>query len=77
MRITVYGPGCARCTKTAEVVRDVARLADVAADIEKVTDLNAMTAAGVIATPAVAVDGTIKVMGRIPTVDEVRGWLAK
>lgn len=77
MKITVYGPGCARCTKTLEVVRDAAQLADVAADIEKVTDWKAMTAAGVIATPAVAIDGTIRVMGRIPTVDEVRGWLSR
>lgn len=77
MKITVYGPGCARCKKTEEIVRDAAQLADVAAEIEKVTDWHAMTAAGVIATPAVAIDGTIKVMGRIPTVDEVRGWLGK
>lgn len=77
MKIAVYGPGCARCTQTEAVVRDAAQLTGVAADLEKVADWQAITAAGVIATPAVAIDGVIRVMGRIPTIDEARGWLGE
>jgi len=46
------------------------------AHLEKVTDYQAMAAAGVLATPAVAIDGVIKVSGRIPKREEVKAWLA-
>jgi small redox-active disulfide protein 2 len=75
MVITVYGPGCARCFETERVVRNV--LADMQhnAELQKVSDYQAMAAAGVLATPAVAIDGVIKMSGRIPKPDEVKAWL--
>ncbi len=76
MRIIVYGPGCARCHETERVVRHVIEQLGVAATLEKVSDYQAMAAAGILATPAVSVDGVIKVTGRIPKNDEVKGWLA-
>lgn len=75
MKITVFGPGCTRCKKTEDIVREALGAAGIDAAVEKVSDWQAITAAGVIATPAVAVDGAIRVMGRIPTIDEVRGWI--
>jgi len=45
------------------------------ADLQTVTDYKAMAAAGVMATPAVGIDGVIKLSGRIPKVDEVKAWL--
>ena len=44
-------------------------------DLQKVTDYKAMAVAGVMATPAVAIDGVIKLSGRIPKREEVRAWL--
>lgn len=44
-------------------------------DPVKVSDIKAMAAAGVMFTPAVAVDGVVKLAGRIPKADEVRGWI--
>ena len=44
--------------------------------MEHVTDMQAIMAAGVMSTPAVAVDGVIKLKGRVPTADEVRQWIA-
>lgn len=75
MKIVVYGPGCARCHETERVVRRVVDELGVGADVQKVTDFQAMAEAGVLATPAVSIDGVLKSAGRIPKSDEVRGWL--
>ncbi len=75
MLIVVYGPGCARCHETERVVRHVVDELGVGADVQKVTDFKAMAEAGVVATPAVSVDGVLKSAGRIPKSDEVREWL--
>jgi small redox-active disulfide protein 2 len=76
MKIVVYGPGCARCHETERVVRHVIEQLGVAADVEKVSDYQAMAAAGVLATPAVSIDGVMKITGRIPKAEEVKGWIA-
>ena len=75
MKIVVYGPGCARCLETERVVRHVVEQLGIAADVQKVDDYQAMAAAGVMATPAVSIDGVLKIAGRIPKSDEVREWL--
>jgi small redox-active disulfide protein 2 len=75
MVITVYGPGCARCYETERVVRNVLAELQRDADLQKVSDYQAIAAAGVMATPAVAIDGVVKLCGRIPKKDEVRAWL--
>jgi small redox-active disulfide protein 2 len=76
MKIVVYGPGCARCHETERVVRHAVEQLGVAAEVEKVGDFRAMAAAGVMATPAVSIDGVLKVSGRIPKAEEVREWLS-
>lgn len=75
MKIVVYGPGCARCHETERVVRHVVGQLGISADVEKVSDYPAMAAAGVMATPAVSIDGVVKLSGRIPRAEEVIGWL--
>ncbi|MDR3411392.1 MAG: thioredoxin family protein [Formivibrio sp.] len=75
MKVTIYGPGCARCSKTAEIVRDVLELEGIAFEMEKVSDFALIAAAGVMATPGVALDGKVVSSGKIPTVPEVKGWL--
>ena len=75
MVITVYGPGCARCYETERLVRNVLAELQHDAVLQKVSDYKAIAAAGVMATPAVAVDGLVKLSGRIPTREEVRAWL--
>ncbi len=73
--IRVYGPGCMKCQKTEEIVHQVVKEAGIAATVEHVTDMQAIAAAGVMATPAVAVDGVVKLSGRIPRVEEVWAWI--
>lgn len=76
LNIIVYGPGCARCVETEKVVRRAVEQLGVAAEVQKVSDPLGMAKAGVLLTPAVTVNGVVKVSGRIPKEDEVRGWLA-
>jgi small redox-active disulfide protein 2 len=75
MKIVVYGPGCARCHETERVVRHVVEQLGLSADVEKVSDYQAMAEAGVVATPSVSIDGVMKVSGRIPKAEEVKGWI--
>ncbi len=75
MKIVVYGPGCARCHETERVVRHVVEQLGLSPEVQKVTDFRAMAEAGVVATPAVSIDGVLKIAGRIPKSDEVREWL--
>jgi small redox-active disulfide protein 2 len=75
MKITVYGPGCRKCHEAEELVRRVVAESGAEAVVEKVSDLQTMMKMGIISTPGVAVDGVLKVAGRVPKAEEIRGWL--
>jgi small redox-active disulfide protein 2 len=75
MEIKILGPGCGRCQKTAQRVQAVVDAADANARVEKVTDMMPIAGYGVMATPAVMVDGAIKCTGRIPEKGEIAQWL--
>ena len=76
MKIQVLGTGCPKCKTLMANAEAAVKAAGVEATVEKVTDYPAMAAAGVLSTPAVSVDGVVKLSGRVPTEDEVKGWLA-
>jgi small redox-active disulfide protein 2 len=76
LNIIVYGPGCSRCEEAEKVVRHVIEQMGITAEVQKVNDPQGMSKAGVLLTPAVTVNGVVKVSGRIPKEDEVKGWLA-
>ncbi|MGE5706958.1 MAG: thioredoxin family protein [Bacteroidota bacterium] len=76
-RITVYGPGCAKCKETEELVRKVVAESGIEAEIQKISDLKDMMMAGIMTTPAVSIDGKVKVTGRVPKADEIKRWLAE
>jgi small redox-active disulfide protein 2 len=75
-QVRVFGPGCQKCHLTEERVKKVVSDGSLEASIEKVSDYAAMAAAGILSTPAVSVDGVVKLAGRVPTEDEIRTWLA-
>ena len=75
MKVTIYGPGCARCQKTAEIVQHTLEARGLPVELEKVSDYAAIAAAGVMATPGVALDGKLVSTGKLPTAAEVEGWL--
>ncbi len=75
--IKIYGPGCAKCKKVEETVRNVVAETGADALIEKVSDMQAILSLGILATPAVTVDGIVKCAGRLPASDEIKQWLGK
>lgn len=74
--IKVLGMGCAKCAKLYEAAEDAAKGLGVEYEIHKVTDLAQIMTYGVMLTPALVVDGEVKVAGRVPGVDEVKKMLA-
>ena len=75
MKITIYGPGCAKCKQAEAVVKRVVAESGQTVEDEKITDLREMIKAGVMSTPAVAVDGVVKLTGRVPRPEEIKSWL--
>ncbi len=76
MRIAILGPGCARCKAAEKAVREALRDMGKEAEVVKVEDLREMMKYGVSMTPAVAVDGTVKVSGKVPSVEELKKLLS-
>lgn len=76
MEIKILGPGCPKCAQTAKIVMDTLAETGVVADVEKVTDVMQIAGYGVMMTPAVVVDGDVKSVGKIPSKEEVKSWLA-
>jgi small redox-active disulfide protein 2 len=77
MEIKVLGPGCAKCKKTEEVVREAVAESGVDAQVVKVTDVMEIAKSGVFGTPAVIVDGQVKAVGKIPSKADVLAWIKK
>lgn len=75
MKLQVLGTGCPKCNKLAELAERVASEHKLDYTLEKVTDINQILAAGVMMTPALVVDGVVKVSGRVPTVPELETLL--
>jgi small redox-active disulfide protein 2 len=75
MQILVIGPGCSRCKTLAQLTEQAVKELGVSAEINKVTDLKQIMALGVMMTPALAVNGNLKLAGRVPTLDEIKKLL--
>ena len=74
--LKILGTGCAKCRKLTEQTEAAAKSLGVAYHIEKVTDLQEIMAYGVMMTPALVVDGEVKTVGKVPSVDEIKKLLA-
>jgi small redox-active disulfide protein 2 len=75
MEIKVLGPGCAKCHKTEEIVREAVAESGVEAEVIKISDTMEIAKSGVFGTPAVIIDGKVKAVGKIPTKDDVIKWI--
>lgn len=75
MEIKVFGPGCAKCKTTYQVIEKVLKDHGIDATITKVEDIVEIMNHNVMQTPAVSVDGVMKVKGHVPTEDEVKKML--
>jgi small redox-active disulfide protein 2 len=74
--IEVVGPGCSRCKETFRVVSQVVETEKLPYDVVKIEAMDRMVELGVLATPAVAVEGKVVFSGRIPKLEEIRKLLA-
>ncbi len=75
MQLLVIGPGCAKCKTLAQFTEQAAKELGLNYELNKVTDLKQIMALGVMMTPALAVNGAIKVVGKVPGIPEIKAIL--
>ncbi len=75
-KIEILGTGCPKCKKLEDETRKVAGEIGLECQIEKVTDIQKITAYGVVMTPALVVDGQIKVVGKVPSAEEIKNLIS-
>lgn len=71
-KVQVLGPGCPKCEELAKRAQEAAQAVGGDVQVEKVTELNKIMSFGVFMTPALVVDGEVKVVGKVPSVDEIK-----
>jgi len=74
MKIEILGVGCPKCKATEKNARKAVEALGIDAEIKKIIDINEISSR-VMMTPAVIIDGELKCAGRIPTEEEIKGWL--
>jgi small redox-active disulfide protein 2 len=77
MEIKVLGTGCAKCNQLEETTKQAVDKAGLTANIEKVTDMAQIMGYGVMSTPALVVNGEVRLAGRVPSVDELAALLTR
>jgi small redox-active disulfide protein 2 len=75
MRIEILGTGCPKCKATEKIVKQVVDELGKDIKVVKIEDLQEIVNRGVMLTPAVAVDGEVKIVGHVPSADEIKKLL--
>jgi small redox-active disulfide protein 2 len=75
-KLQILGTGCAKCNALTAATEKAAQALGVQYELEKVTDLQRIMSFGVMMTPALVVDGQVKVSGKVPSVDELKILIA-
>lgn len=75
MEIKILGTGCPKCKRLEQTARKAAEEAGIAATFVKVTDINDIMSYPIASTPALVMDGEVKSSGRLPSTQEIVGWL--
>ena len=73
--IQILGTGCPKCEKLKKNAEEAVRLAGVEAQVEKITDIGQITSFGVMMTPALAIDGKVKAVGKVLSPEEIKKFL--
>ncbi|MBP8128367.1 MAG: TM0996/MTH895 family glutaredoxin-like protein [Candidatus Hydrogenedentes bacterium] len=74
-KLQVLGPGCPKCQLLAKTAEQAAQALNIEYEIEKVAAIDKILEFGVMSTPALVVDGEVKVVGKVPSVEEVKRML--
>lgn len=75
MKIQILGTGCPKCKKLAEAAEAAAKELQLDFELEKVTDINQIMSFGVMMTPALVIDGSVKVVGKVPNHEDMKALL--
>ncbi|RKZ09247.1 thioredoxin family protein [Candidatus Fermentibacteria bacterium] len=73
--IKILGTGCPKCIKLAELAEQVAIQLGIDYELEKITDINDIISYGVMLTPALVVDGEVKIAGSVPSIDQIIDYI--
>ncbi len=76
-KLEVFGIGCPRCHATEKNASEALRQLGLEGEVELVKDQVEIIKKGIVSTPALAIDGNVKAMGRIPEVKEIVDWLSE
>ncbi len=76
VKLQILGTGCPKCKKLAEVTEQAASELGLDFEIEKVSEISEIMKFGIMMTPGLAVDGDVKVSGRVPSVEELKKMIA-
>jgi small redox-active disulfide protein 2 len=76
MKIQILGTGCPKCKKLTETAEAAAKELGIEYELEKVTEIDKILAFGIMMTPGLAVNGEVKSVGKVPTIEEVKKMLA-
>ena len=71
-KVQILGTGCPKCKKLTENADSAAKELGIEYEIEKVSDINDIINFGVMMTPALAVDGEVKVAGKVVSIEEIK-----
>jgi small redox-active disulfide protein 2 len=71
MKVQILGTGCPKCKLLEEHARQAIAASGIAAEVEKVTSVDDIMEMGVMMTPALAIDGTVKSAGRVLSVEQI------
>jgi small redox-active disulfide protein 2 len=77
MKVEILGVGCAKCNKLYDMVTELVKKKGIEADVVKVEDIKTFAQYGVFMTPALVVDGEVKVAGKLPKETDVINWISK
>ena len=71
-KLQVLGPGCPKCIELAKRTAEAAKAPGGDYEVQKVIEMSQLMAFGIFTTPALVVDGEVKVVGQVPSVDEIK-----
>ena len=75
MRIKILGSGCAKCNRLEQLTREAVAELGLEASFEHVNDMDQIMAYPIVTTPALVIDEQVMVSGRMPSREELLGWL--
>jgi len=77
MKLEILGTGCAKCVKLEELTKKAVQELGIEAEVTKVKDIKDIMNYGVMITPALVVDGAVKVAGKVPSVEDIKKLITK